>query len=618
MSRIPVVLLGLACGCCTPAPVVTPTPPATSAGDAEAAAMFDQAENAAAGRDLGQARSLYREVAARDGVEPRRRDRAAIRAAALEWHVFADADAARALLASVRDDSSEASAAWSERARMETELARDFAAARAAARHSCRLARTLTDRETASIRAAEAAVEQARLARRDGTPPPDRETLRSAIDDLRSIAAAAGPVIESSRLLLNAALLLGDQAVALQAWRWYHADAAANVPAAFGDRRALGLALAAARLFPEAELVLGEAGAAGPGTAADDDVRCVLVYAAALRRIDALGRAHYRAVGRGVADDRGFQDALAVESQNLWNELAWPRDRPEYSAAAFQQELGRRFGAVISLGKTDGVFCLLFGHEVIDEQRVVEQYGHSANLRFIALDGMVSGGYLAWITHDRSGTGGWIGSDAIYQIRTMYADGPVRRWRRLTDPELRSQRDQEIEAETRRDAERVVDSPICHLRGLELRLERQAAEALRAQLLALGLAGDALRDAFLERSRADEFAASIWAHEGRHAIDKKVFGIEDSAELEFCAKTSEIALALSPRAALRPVLSPVDGQGAHGQANRRLLAGVVAWMRTHARELDGLDAAAPLLPQLDRLTDDQLRAAFQSMDPLAQ
>jgi hypothetical protein len=40
-------------------------------------------------------------------------------------------------------------------------------------------------------------------------------------------------------------------------------------------------------------------------------------------------------------------------------------------------------------------------------------------------------------------------------------------------------------------------------------------------------------------------------------------------------------------------------------------------MQTHAGEIAQLDPDAPLLPQLDKLTDDQLRAAFRSMDPLA-
>jgi hypothetical protein len=40
-------------------------------------------------------------------------------------------------------------------------------------------------------------------------------------------------------------------------------------------------------------------------------------------------------------------------------------------------------------------------------------------------------------------------------------------------------------------------------------------------------------------------------------------------------------------------------------------------MQAHRAEVTGLDAARPLLPQFDKLTNDQMRAAMRSMDPWA-
>jgi hypothetical protein len=40
-----------------------------------------------------------------------------------------------------------------------------------------------------------------------------------------------------------------------------------------------------------------------------------------------------------------------------------------------------------------------------------------------------------------------------------------------------------------------------------------------------------------------------------------------------------------------------------------------AWMRAHA--VAGVDLTKPLMPQLDKLSDEQLRAAFRSLDPYA-
>ena len=51
--------------------------------------------------------------------------------------------------------------------------------------------------------------------------------------------------------------------------------------------------------------------------------------------------------------------------------------------------------------------------------------------------------------------------------------------------------------------------------------------------------------------------------------------------------------------------------------DRRIGALLTAWMRAHAAATSGLDQGKPMLLQVDKLTDDQLREAFRSMDPLA-
>jgi hypothetical protein len=256
---------------------------------------------------------------------------------------------------------------------------------------------------------------------------------------------------------------------------------------------------------------------------------------------------------------------------------------------------------------------------VIDEQREVSQYGRRATLRFVALDGIVSSGFTTWLRDGGGGDGGWASGGVVYQVRPMYADGPVSLWQRTADPELRARESREMADETQRDIARAAAPPIAFFPGLPMRLERQYADGLVAKLKARGLAGDDLRDAFIAQVRSDTFESSIWAHEGRHAIDQKE-GVRDSAELEFRAKLSEVAFAPAPRRALVNgiITGGIGAQTPHGQANKRALEGCVIWMRTHTSEIAGLDVAAPLLPQLDKLSDDQIRAAFRTMDPMAQ
>ncbi len=111
--------------------------------------------------------------------------------------------------------------------------------------------------------------------------------------------------------------------------------------------------------------------------------------------------------------------------------------------------------------------------------------------------------------------------------------------------------------------------------------------------------------------------SSIFAHEGRHAIDKRA-GESSSRNLEFTAKLSEVAFAPEPRLAVGGIFDANIGDSSpHGQANLKVMKGLVAWMKAHKGEIGELDSERPLLPQFDLLTDDQIRAAFRSMDSLA-
>ena len=112
--------------------------------------------------------------------------------------------------------------------------------------------------------------------------------------------------------------------------------------------------------------------------------------------------------------------------------------------------------------------------------------------------------------------------------------------------------------------------------------------------------------------------SSIVAHEGRHAIDRRLRVDLDTWEREFRAKLSQVAFAPLPFLALRAIVNPNIGDDTpHGRANAKIMEGLVDWMRDHADEIQTLDSNLPLLPQLDKLTDDRLRSAFASMDPLA-
>jgi hypothetical protein len=573
---------------------------------------FDAAQTAMANVQLAKARDLFRE-AQKTEKDPARRDKAAIALARIEWRAYHNAPAARRALTLVDAGGEQFVNALIERARLEWELNRDLGAARTAASRAVKSAVGAADHSHAIAIQTFIEIDAARRQRLAGRCT-DAALLRAPIANLRALIAHDGPRIEALQLLLDAALMTGDRTTAIEAWRLYYGSAPAVETA---DRRTLGLTLANAKFFTEADLVLRDP--CEKPLADDPLVSDVIAYAASLRHIRALTDEYYRKVAIAAGDADAFRKAFDDEGRVLWNALSFPGARTAYTEQALIAEIDRRFGAVITLGKTGGVFDLHSGHRVIDEQREVSQYGRRATLRFVALDGIVSNGFTTWLRDGGGGDGGWASGGVVYQVRPMYADGPVSLWQRTTDPELRARESREMADETQRDIARAAAQPIAFFPGLPMRLERQYADGLIAKFKARGFAGDALRDAFIAQVRSDTFESSIWAHEGRHAIDQKE-GIRDSAELEFRAKLSEVAFAPAPRRALVNgiITGGIGAQTPHGQANKRALEGCVAWMRAHASGIAGLDAAGPLLPQLDKLSDDQLRAAFRSMDPMAQ
>jgi hypothetical protein len=130
---------------------------------------------------------------------------------------------------------------------------------------------------------------------------------------------------------------------------------------------------------------------------------------------------------------------------------------------------------------------------------------------------------------------------------------------------------------------------------------------------------EALEREFLVGIDRTIFESSIVAHEGRHAIDKRINSRFSGSEMEFRAKLSQVVFATYPRLAMDGIMSGnIGDETPHGQANLKAVKGVVAWMEAHAGEIEGFDEDRPTLPQFDRLTDEQIKATFAAQDPLAE
>jgi len=463
----------------------------------------------------------------------------------------------------------------------------------------------------------------------------DRAALRAALAVLKPLVAANSGLLKASRAQLTAALLLDDGPAALAAFRSYYLTAlgqpgslvdepervlARVLPAwrgraAPGDRLALFRALAAARMFDEAELVGGLPGA---GTDTLGEVRTVAAYAAFNRRVRAAADEYYHQTALGRPNRHAFLWAVDAEAAMLWPVLRESSDTTPFRFADFERRIRDRFGAHLKLGITAGYYDLHLGHIVLERDEVVEQYGHRARLRYVAMDAMTSNGFQTWAWDGEAAHGGTADAEAIYEVRSARADGALQAWERWVEHRSVGIRGDRLAEDSAADWARAARGPAVFLPGLHARLQRDGVAQVLAPLRARGLAGEPLRRAFAAALDAAAVQSGIFAHEGRHAIDRRLGTDFTPADREYRAKLSEIAFSTIPRLALAAIVQPNVGDATpHGQANARALRGLEAWMRRHAGEIRGLDPSLPLLPQATRLSDDQIRAAFRSLDPLA-
>jgi hypothetical protein len=576
------------------------------------------------------------------------KDDAAIELARIEWRIDDRSTLARARLTALLPEAKKKAKVLLLLSRMERTLGR-FEPARAAARQALQTSVTPDDRDEATFSLAQALVEEELLAAREGKRAAFSDEghgrLAEGLSLISPMVAERPGAPAPAQTLLDAALLLDDGPHALVAYRSYFASAGTADSALLSaarstlsdllprwkgpqadraERAALVKALADSRLFTEAVSIALDRRASGSGPPERESfVEDLVLYEAFHRRARAMTEDYYRDVSRRTAKPKKWRKAFEADVRRLWGSLRWEGKAPPFDEKLFEgspdTELGQRFGLLLSgRGKTGNVEDLHAGHRVIDETRNVEQYGRRAIVRFVALDAMISNGYETWMWDGNGAHGGWGRTGVIVQVRPVYAGGGLFGWQELNDPSRRAKADERLAGESERDVARAAKDPYAYLPGLALRLQRQGRVAILEEERAKGLSGDELRSAFLAASERALQESSIFAHEGRHAIDAEFEKIKDSAAREYRAKLSEIAFAPAPRLAFSGILTDNIGNGSpHGQANLKLMKGLVAWMEEHRSEIAGLDGSRPLLPQLDKLTDDQLRAAARSLDPMA-
>ncbi|HEX8643805.1 MAG TPA: hypothetical protein VF702_07820 [Allosphingosinicella sp.] len=436
-------------------------------------------------------------------------------------------------------------------------------------------------------------------------------------------AGSAGAVVD-----LRIGLLRRDPARALAAWRNYYwldssappplGTAAVLLPRALAADAALEAQLQLTQLlvrtgFAQAAEEYAASARLHDRAAAHPAWRRAAAYFTARRALEADLVAANRAIARGrppgdvAASFRRFKERL-VEAAG--------------GGADADAVLRETYGLVGQSGLTGGFPSLHLGHVVAEEHRTIEQYGHSAEIAFLALDNMLANGFQSWLWDGNAAVGGWTADGpVIVQVRQGYVSEPLGLWRIFGGERARTEL---LERQPRRaaaDIAALTGRDAATLLGLADRLKLQATEQIGARARAAAGAGGDVRRAFLAEAWRASFQQSILVHEGRHAIDRRlVTGLArlDDANLEYRAKLSELALADYPRLALYNIVAGGVGDGTpHGEANANVIRRYAAWVVANRGLVAGFDAAVPAAAQLDRITDDQLRAIARSLDPIA-
>jgi len=613
---------------------------------------FERAQAAFMSHDFDVADSAFRAVLIGDTVSAHRRQ-AAIAFAAIAWRVREDTASAARVLRDAAATSWGRFDALAERSRM-LRLLGDYAGAREAAAQAGTAATTETERDDATTAWSEAVITpliRQRLGRAaaprwgNGLPDrpfPDSSALHQALVRLDSIVQRSPGGLNAGRLLILAGVLADDPAAVFDGWRSYYlvetgdtlhallagprrvlrdvASRHSTGSAAVSRQRAtLARALRDSRLFSAAAVVALARDADGTTLASRDArARETVVYAGFVDSIRVLTDRYYRATAQKRGNPEIWKASLDSAARRLWPRLLWTGSVPKFTKERFEAELDRRFGTLINLGETAGYQDLHMGHRVLDDRRTVEQYGYTGRVRFVTLDAIASNGFQSWAWDGNAQHGGWATKNLIVQVRPAYADDPMLAWRQTTDPKTIHRLAEELAADSVADIAKAQGTPVAYFPSVEERLSRDGRRLLLDSLRSTGLSGTELESAFKREYGRGLVESSIFAHEGRHAIDNNLPTKFTPAELEYRAKLSEVAFAPRPRLALGGIISANAGDGTpHGQANQRVLEGLASWMETHAVKIRGLDRSAPYLPQFPLLTDSQIKAAFAAQDPFA-
>ena len=466
-----------------------------------------------------------------------------------------------------------------------------------------------------------------------------------------------------AELLFDFSLRLGDGDTILSSWQAIYDDAGYDGAALYPDayqalqdglrgwlgstlaverRRAIVLALAQTHFYQAAVWLANDHPERGrKAFLAEPEIAEIMAYVDFLDGLKAGATAIYRRRANGAPDvpdafdaefDRlgaafvalvpaaGRQDLAITGKKKKSKKSRNAAPEVQYDRESFIHYIGQKFSARLHFAE-DGQ-DIQYGHEIVHENKLVKQYGLSAAVALTKVDFMAVGGYAAFLQGESTVGQGWSDEQGVVVLRGgaagMSAGGLWQRCGPNVDVVARGFQLRDI---AQGDLPLLADKEsIAYLPGLAKRLEWQGCVGLMRMLKQAELEGDHLRNAFLGESQHALTEAKLGGYDARKVIDQVRLGDAwdemSEEDREFYALLAQVALAPQPRwALLDGIFIPgVGGETIRGRAAGRLVFGLLAWMKSHQKQVVAFDASKPLLVQLDHLSDDQIRAAALSMD----
>jgi len=428
-----------------------------------APASFEAGEGAYIAGKFDEARASYTATAASAAAPPKARAASLRQLAIMAWRLAGDDASAERYFAGALAVGADLSRTHAERSRFYVERKR-FNEAYAAAEAAIGSAATNGERLTATLAISKSVRSKLAGVAVSKQSEADKAQLGRARALILEFGQAPPLTLGLSEALLEVTLRLDDGPNVLVAWRSYAREGAEvgvwkpaaqrlavvlpgwrGRPPLRSERAEIFEALAISQFFELAALVANDDRT--PGKAeflANPRVGEVVGYAKLIEDMRTLTDAYYRDVANGKRDGGPWRGSLIALVQSFWGRLHFNGQPPPFSPEALVPEFERRFGAYVSVGQTGGYEDMHYAHIFIDDARTIDQYGHRAQIRRIALDRLVSNGYESWLWDGRQAHGGWARTDRVYQVRPGYADGALSQWELLNDPKLRAEEEERI------------------------------------------------------------------------------------------------------------------------------------------------------------------------------